>query len=62
MLFQVPNSEVMAKIAFTAISSASGSNLMGKPTVTNRGEEQVKFDINVENAKLGKYTIHIHEK
>ncbi|UII31398.1 superoxide dismutase family protein [Fulvivirga ulvae] len=56
------NTENVEEMAFADIHSASGSTLTGKATFTNTGNERVKFELNVENAKPGSHAVHIHEK
>lgn len=54
--------ETVEEMAFADISSASGSSLTGKATFTSVGNEQVQFELNVENATPGSHAVHIHEK
>lgn len=50
------------QIATATISGASGSNVTGTATFTQRDEGEVHLMLRVENVPAGEHAVHLHEK
>lgn len=44
------------------ITSASGSNLTGQATFTKENDNQIKFELEIQNVSEGSHAVHLHEK
>ncbi len=44
------------------LNAASGSNVSGKATFTQVGEDSVRIILSISNAKPGSHAVHLHEK